>query len=237
MNESVQKSKESVHDADELMFMVKGLQSSNSSSAQIIDMLEILEGLAPFLDKTKVIELKCKNCDSYAPCFFPLEDDYDVIDTHAYCHKKGQPLHHLTFLSIAKCREFSRKAQVELADLAKRIMEELRSALRGRKIYDHNEFANYPIAFELSQDSDRVTIQLGHLSEDGTFVMGDARILLVRRPDPRLGTKASQIGRALHDSDLVILVEASRSAMKHLGLKDAVGKIAASHGIPVIYDP
>ncbi|MEM0498660.1 MAG: hypothetical protein QW781_04070 [Methanothrix sp.] len=237
MSESVQKSKESVHDADELMFMVKGLQSTNSSSAQIIDMLEILEGLAPFLDKTKVIELKCKNCDNYAPCFFPLEDDYEVIDTHAYCHKKGQPLHHLTFLSIAKCRDFSRKAQIELADLARRLMEELRSALRDRKIYDHNEFANYPIAFELSQDSDRVTIQLGHMSEDGAFVMGDARVLLVRRPDPRLGNKASQIGRALHDNDLVILVEASRSAMKHLRLKDAVGKIAASHGIPVIYDP
>ncbi|MCX8206894.1 MAG: hypothetical protein N3G75_03580 [Methanothrix sp.] len=237
MSESVQKSKESGRDTEELMFMVKGLQSTNSSSAQIIDMLEILEGLAPFLDKTKVIELKCKNCDNYAPCFFPLEDDYDVIDTHAYCHKKGQPLHHLTFLSIAKCRDFSRKAQMELADLAKRLMEELRSALRNMKIYDHNEFANYPIAFELSQDSDRVTIQLGHMSEDGAFVMGDARVLLVRRPDPRLGNKASQIGRALHDSDLVILVEASRSAMKHLRLKDTVGKIAASHGIPVIYDP
>lgn len=237
MSESVQKSKESKHEADELMFMVKGLQSTNSSSAQIIDMLEILEGLAPFLDKTRVIDLKCKNCDNYAPCFFPLEDDYDVIDTHAYCHKKGQPLHHLTFLSIAKCRDFSRKAQMDLADLAKKLVEELRDALRGRKIYDHNEFANYPIAFELSQDSDRVTIQLGHLSEDGAFVMGDVHIHLVRRPDPRLGNKASQIGRALHDSDLVILVEASRSAMKHLGLKDAVGRIAASHGIPVIYDP
>lgn len=237
MSESVQKQKEPVHDADELMFMVKRLQSKNSSSAQIIDMLEILEGLAPFLDKTKVIELKCKNCDNYAPCFYPLEYDYDVIDTHAYCHRKGQPLHHLTFLSIAKCRDFSRKAQLELADLAKRLMEELRHALRDRKIYDHNEFANYPIALELSQDSDIVTIQLGHQSEDGAFVMGDARVLLVRRPDPRLGNKASQIGRALHDSDLVILVEASRSAMKHLGLKDAVGKIGASHGLPVIYDP
>lgn len=237
MSESVQKSKESGREADELMFIVRGLQSTNNSSAQIIDMLEILEGLAPFLDKAKVIELKCKNCDSYAPCFFPLEDDYDVIDTHAYCHKKGQPLHHLTFLSIAKCRDFSRKAQMELVDLAKSLMEELRYTLRGRKIYDHNEFANYPIAFELSQDSDKVTIQLGHMSEDGTFVMGDAHVILARRPDPRLGSKASRIGRALHDSDLVILVEASRSAMRHLGLKDAVDKIAASHGIPVIYDP
>jgi uncharacterized CHY-type Zn-finger protein len=237
MSEPVQKSKESEHEADELMFLVRGLQSTNSPSAQIIDMLEILEGLAPFLDKTRVIELKCKNCDSYAPCFFPLEDDYDVIDTHAYCHRKGQPLHHLTFLSIAKCRDFSRKAQMELVDLAKRFMEELRYALRDRKIYDHNEFANYPIAFELSQDSDRVTIQLGHISEDGAFVMGDAQVHLVRRPDPRMGSKASQIGRALHENDLVILVEASRSTIKHLGLKDAVGKIAASHGIPVIYDP
>lgn len=237
MSEPVQKSKESGREADELMFMVRGLQNSNSSCAQIIDMLEILEGLAPFLDKNRVIEIKCKNCDSYAPCFFPLEDDYDVIDTHAYCHKKGQPLHHLTFLSIAKCRDFSRKAQTEMADLANMLMEELRRALQGRKIYDHNEFANYPIAFELSHDSDRVTIQLGHISEDGAFVMGDAQVHLVRRPDPRLGSKASQIGRALHESDLVILVEASRSAMKHLGLKDAVGKIATSHGIPVIYDP
>lgn len=237
MNESVQESKGSKMESEELLFMIKGIQQRNGVSAQIIDLLEILEGLAPFLDRSTIIELKCKNCDSYAPCFFPMDDDYDVVDTHAYCHKKGKPLHHLTLLSIAKCMEFSRKAQIDMAELARSILAELRVMLKDKKVYDHYEFANYPLDFGLSYDSEKATIKLGHRSADGAFVVGDAQIHLVRRADPRMGKKASQIGKALHNSDVILLVEASKSAMKHLGLKEAVDKVAANRKIPVIYDP
>ncbi len=47
---------------------------------RVAEVLAILEGIAPFLDREVVIGLKCKGCDNYASSSFPLSKDFWVVE-------------------------------------------------------------------------------------------------------------------------------------------------------------
>ena len=47
---------------------------------RVTDALAILEGIAPFLSKDAIIDIKCKSCDNYSSASFPLSRDYWAVD-------------------------------------------------------------------------------------------------------------------------------------------------------------
>lgn len=103
----------------ELLFAVKAAQQSlpEGVSPQMGEILAFIEGMAPFLKKETLIQIKCSSCDNYAPSFFPSEDDFSVVEPRAFCHAKKQPHHHLNLFTIAKCLEHSKEAQKNFCSL------------------------------------------------------------------------------------------------------------------------
>jgi hypothetical protein len=222
---------------DELLFAVRSARRDlkEGKDFRASEMLALLEGMAPFLDKDTVINLKCRTCDSYAKACFPLENDFWAVDQHEHCHAKSTSLAHLSLLKIAGCTEYSRKAQTELAELAASIVEEdLRSALAKRKLYDRKLFASYNLAFRICQDSGKVSIEFGHKSK-GEFLPGDARIHLLRRLDPGFGAEVSERIAELMKDGPVMVVEASPQIRQLLDIDCAVSWIAQKRKMDIVY--
>ncbi len=60
---------------NEILFAVREAKRNLGEAAdfRVADALDILEGIAPFLNKEAVIGMKCKSCDNYCICFVSFE--------------------------------------------------------------------------------------------------------------------------------------------------------------------
>lgn len=221
----------------ELHFAVKAAQQSlpEGVSPQMGEILAFIEGMAPFLKKDTLIQIKCSSCDSYAPSFFPGEGDFGVVEPRAYCHAKKQPHHHLNLFTIAKCPEHSKEAQKRLLELAESVVEEdLRPALADKKLYDRNAFASYDVDYRIIRDRSIVCIEFGHV-DNGDFVESGIKICIMRRLDPGFGEDAAKI-KAVHKYGRpVMVVMAARQIRRQMGIDDVLEGIAEKREMDIAY--
>ena len=71
-----------MNNKNEILFAVreaKGILGAGTDF-RVNDAFAIFEGIAPFLDKETIIEMKCKGCDNYASASFPLSNDFWMVD-------------------------------------------------------------------------------------------------------------------------------------------------------------
>jgi len=222
---------------DELLFVVKNAQHSLPSGInnRIGEILNFVEGMAQFLDKNTVTDMKCRTCDNYGSSFFPLEGDYKVVDCHEYCHVKKQPLHHMTLLTVAKCLDYSKEKQARLEALAKAIIEEdLKPGLAGKKLYDRRSFRNFPLEYRISQNAKGVCIQLGHKTSE-EFVEGDVNLHLLRRLDPKYADLSTRILSGLQKGEAVMVVEGNQNTRRQLGLDDVLDRMGKGRKMDIVY--
>jgi hypothetical protein len=222
---------------DELLFAVKAAQHSLPPNANsgVIDILAFLEGMAQFLDKDTILEMKCRNCDNYAPSFFPIDKDFEVVDSHEYCHTKKQPFHHMTLFTIARCLDYSEDSQKEVLKFAEDIVdEELRPALEDRKLYDRHIFASYDVEYNVDTDNDKACIELGHKA-NGSFEGSGIKLYLLRRLDPGWGGASKEINEGIQYDRQVVVVSASHQMRRWMGLDDVLGSIAKKRKMDIVY--
>lgn len=198
------------------------------------EMLNLLEGMAPFLNRGIIIDIKCKSCDNYAKSFFPLEDDFHAVDLHEYCHAKRASLQHLSFSKLAGCMQHSKSSREELLGLAESILEEdLRPAFAERKLYDRSKFATCKIDFQVSQEPGKVCIEFGHRTQGG-FVGSNMRLCLLRRLDPGMGAEASEkIALMLKDKPIIV-DEASQRFRRMLDIDYILEWIAKKRKMDIV---
>jgi len=224
-------------DKNEILFAVREAKRALGVGAdfRVADMLAVLEGIAPFLNKEAIIRMKCKSCDNYAPASFPLNNDFWAVDESEYCHAKEASLKNLTALKLASCTQYSQAAQKELESLAKAILEEdLRPAFSERKLYDRKEFASYSVAFRLQPGNGNVCIDFGHVTNEG-FACCDLKLYLLNRLDPGFGAQASQkIAEAL-GSGPVLAVKAGQQTRKLLDIDYVLEWIAKKRKMDIVY--
>jgi hypothetical protein len=222
---------------DELLFAARAAHQSLSANtnSSITEILAFLEGMAQFLDKKTIIDMKCKKCDHYAPSFFPIENDFDVVDSHEFCHEKKQPLHHLTLFTIAKCMKYSEESKQELLKLADAIVKEhLQPYLEDKKLYDPREFTSYDLEFDVKPSCGMVCIEFGH-SGNGKFVGGDIKLYLLKRLDPGLGDKTKKIIEKFQKNKPIIVVNASQKMRRSMDLDDVLENIAKKRDMDLVY--
>ena len=228
--------KEEVDVKGELLFAVKAAEQSlpEGASPQMGEILAFIEGMAPFLKKDTLIQIKCFSCDNFAPSFFPSEGDFSVVESRAYCHAKKQPLHHLNLFTIAKCQEHSKEAQKRLLELAKSVVEEdLRPALAGKKLYDRNAFASYDVDYRIIPERSMVCIKFGH--DDGDFVESGIKICILRRLDPGFGEDAKKIKSVHKYGRPVMVVMAARQIRRQMGIDEVLEGIAEKRGMDIAH--
>ncbi len=221
---------------DELQFVVRAAQQGlpEGLNHRIGDILSFLEGMALFLDKETIMKMKCRECDEYASSYFPLNDEYDVVDSHEYCHVKAMPFHHLSLFTIAKCTAYSKERQILLERLALDLVEELRLLLADKRLYDRQLFACFPIDFQASPHGRRVFIELGHIGDD-CFSGSGIRLHLLERLDPGFGPSSSEIGRSLAKGERTLVAEASDAARRALDLDRILGLMAERRKMNIVY--
>jgi hypothetical protein len=202
---------------------------------RVADALDILGGIAPFLDKDAIVNMKCKNCDNYASASFPLSHDFWVVEHSEHCHLKDASIKNLTALRLAGCAEYSRRAQEELEALGKAIMEEdLRPAFVERKLYDRCKFASYSVAFRLQSSPGSVCIEFGHKTDEG-FACCDIQLYIVQRLDPGFGAENSQkVADALRNGP-AMLVKASQQTRRQLDIDYLLEWIAKKRKMDIVY--
>jgi hypothetical protein len=221
----------------ELLFAVKAAEQSltEGASPQIGEILAFIEGMAPFLKKDTLVQIKCYSCDNYSPSFFPSEDDFSVVEPRAYCHAKKQPHHHLNLFTIAKCPEHSKEAQKRLLELAKSVVEEdLRPALADKKLYDRNAFASYDVDYRIIPERSMVCIEFGH-DDDGDFVESGIKICILRRLDPGFGEDAKKIKSVHKYGRPVMVVMAARQIRRQMGIDEVFEGIAEKREMDIAY--
>lgn len=222
---------------DELLFAVKAAKHSipKGINSHVGEILAFVEGMAPFLGRDIIINLKCHNCDNYAPSFFPVEGDFDIVDPHEYCHVKGQGLHHLSLFTIAKCVEHSQKAQKEMMDLAKRMVEgDLNPTMADKKLYDRNAFASYDLEFKIKPRIGEICIEFGH-QNNGDFVDSGIKICLLKRLDPGYGEQTSSIKAVQKSGQMAMVVMAGRNIRRQMGLDEILDKVAEKYYMNIVY--
>jgi len=202
---------------------------------RIAEAMDIMEGIAPFLEKEVVIGLKCKNCDSYASASFPLSRDFWEADSDEYCHQKENSLKNLNTLKLAGCPQYSSQEREELMRLGQEIIEEdLKPAFCDRKLYDRHKFASYNVAFRMLSNPGNICIQFGHLT-DGGFAGNDIRLFIIRRLDPGFGEEASsRISEALKKGPVMAL-RASPQIRRQLDIDYVLEWIAKKRKMDIVY--
>lgn len=202
---------------------------------RITDVLDIMEGIAPFLEKEVIIGLKCKNCDSYASASFPLSNDFWAVDNNEYCHEKNTSLKNLNALKLAGCRQFSSQEKEELMKLGQEILDEdLKPGFKDRKLYDRNRFASYSVAFRLLSNPGNICIEFGHFT-DGGFTCSDIRLYIIKRLDPGFGEEASRkISEALKRGP-VMAVKANMQIRRQLDIDYVLEYIAKKRKMDIVY--
>ncbi|MGC9514589.1 hypothetical protein [Methanocrinis sp.] len=231
------KGREEANSQSELIFAVKAAQQSlpEGVSPQMGEILAFIEGMAPFLKKDTLIQIKCSSCDNYAPSFFSGEDELGVVEPRAYCHAKKQPLHHLNLFTIAKCPEHSKDAQKRLLELAESlVVEDLRPALADKKLYDRNAFASYDIDYRIIPERSMACIEFGH-DDDGDFVESGIKICILRRLDPGFGEDAAKIKAAHKYGRPVMVVIAARQIRRQMGIDEVLEGIAEKREMDIVY--
>lgn len=222
---------------DELLFAVKAAQHSLPPNANsgVGDILAFLEGMARFLDKDTILKMKCQNCDNYASSFFPIGKDFEVVDSHEYCHAKKQPFHHMTLFTIARCLEYSEDSQKELLKLAWNVVDEnLRPALEDHKLYDRHIFASYDVEYHVEPDNDKACIELGHKA-NGRFEGSGIKLYILSRLDPGWGAASKEINERIQYDRQVVVVSASHQMRRWMGLDDVLGNIAKKRKMDIVY--
>jgi len=139
---------------DDLLLAVKDARRDleDGTSYRAADMLDVLEGLAPFLDRQALVKMKCSSCDNYAKASFPLPGDFNVVDNHEYCHAKSLPISHLSLFKIAECSSYKKDCSEELLRQVQSLLDEdLVPAFAERKLYDRNRFTSCKVAFRLTE--------------------------------------------------------------------------------------
>lgn len=199
------------------------------------DAINALEGIAPFLDKNTIIDIKCKGCDNCALSSFPSLNDLCTIDNSDYCHANRLPMDRLSILRMAGCNKFSQKAQNDLECLASAILEEdLKPAFEDRKLYDKKRFASYKASFRMIQNPGNICIELGYES-DGAFTPSDLKLCILRRLDPGFGPIASQkIASVLKDKP-ILLVAANKQTRRQMDIDYILEWIAKKRKLDIVY--
>ena len=221
----------------ELLFAVKAAEQSlpEGTSPTIWEVLAFVEGMAPFLDKETLIQLKCDSCDNYARSFFSGEGEFGVVVPRAYCHAKKQPLHHLSLFTIAKCPDHSQDDQRELFELAESVVaEDLRPALANKKLYDRNAFASYDVDYRIIQKRSMVCIEFGH-DDDGNFVESGIKICILRRLDPGFGEDSAKIKAVQTYGRPVMVVMAARQIRRQMDIDEVFERIAEKREMDIVY--
>jgi hypothetical protein len=221
----------------EILFAVreaKGILGADPDF-RVKDAFAIFEGIAPFLDKEKIIEMKCECCDNYASSSFTLSNDFWIVDKSEYCHSKEASLKNLTPSKLASCTQYTRKSQEDLENLAKAIIEEdLKPAFLERKLYDRSLFANYNVDFRLKSGPGKVSIEFGHKTNE-SFTCSSMELYLVKRLDPGFGEQASRkIAEALKNG-IVLVVKISPSTRKQQDIDYMLEWIAKKRKMDIVY--
>ncbi len=205
------------------------------SDFRIADVMETMEGIAPFLDKEVIIGLKCKNCDSYARGSFPLSNDFWAVDENEHCHEKKTSLKNLNALKLAGCHQYSCQEREELMKLGQDILEEdLRPGFSDRKLYDRSKFASYSVDFRMLSNPGNICIEFGHLT-DGGFTCSDIRLYIIKRLDPGFGEDASRkISEAVKKGPVMAL-EANLQIRRQLDIDYVLEWIAKKRKMDIVY--
>lgn len=222
---------------NEILFAVREAKRTLGEDAdfRVADALNVLDGIAPFLDKDAVIRMKCMGCDNYAPASFPLANDFWVVDKNEYCHARKASLKNLSTLKLASCDQYSHKAQDELESLGKSILEEdLRPALAERKLYDRCKFASYCIAFRFQSSPGCVRIEFGHKTDEG-FACSDIQLYILNRLDPGFGAEASKKISQKMLNGPVMVVKASAQTRRQLDIDYVLEWIAKKRKMDIVY--
>ena len=223
--------------ANEILSAVREAKKHIGAGAdfRISDALDTLEGIAQFLDKEAITGLKCRNCDNYASCSFPLSGDFWAVDKNEYCHEKKTSLKNLNALKLAGCRQYSRQETEELLKLGQEILDEdLTTGFSDRKLYDRNKFASYSVAFRLLSYPGKICIEFGHLT-DGGFTCSDIRLYIIKRLDPGFGDEASRkISEALKRGP-VMVVKANMQIRRQLDIDYVLEWIAKKRKMDIVY--
>lgn len=222
---------------NELLFAVREARKNLKDDADFrtADMLAVFEGIAPFLDRETILNMKCKGCDSYSCSYFLLSKDFWAVEDQDYCHAKNLPLKHLNALKMAGCVDYSQDDQRNLHDLVNSILEEdLRPAFVERRLYDRNLFASYSVAFLVKKDNGNVCIEFGHKSGE-KFVGSDIKLHFIRRLDPGLGPAASERIAGSLKSGSAMVVEASQQTRRMLDIDYVLEWIAKKRKMDIVY--
>jgi hypothetical protein len=221
---------------NELLLAIKEARKALREGAdlRLTDILGILEGIAPFLDKNTVINIKCRLCDYYAQASFPLEDDFYAVENQSYCHAKKLSLKNVSLLKIMACQYFSQNARGEAAELASSLLADLRAAFADRKLYDKKLFASFNADVKLQEEDGHICLELGHWSA-GTFNGSGIKLHLLRRLDPGFGPAASEkIAKAL-SSQSILVAEMGPQERQPPNLATALKGIAERRKMDIVF--
>jgi len=226
-----------MEDKHEILHAVREAKKHLGDGAdfRIADAIDIMEGIAPFLDKEVVIELKCKKCDNYAAASFPLNNDFWAVDNNEYCHEKKNALKNLSALKLAGCFQYSRQETEGLIKLGQEILDEdLKPGFSDRKLYDRSKFASYSVAFRLLSNPGNICIEFGHLN-DGGFACSDIKLYIIKRLDPGFGEEASRrISEALKRGP-VMAIKANMQIRRQLDIDYVLEWIAKKRKMDIVY--
>lgn len=221
----------------EILFAVREARRILGEGAdfRVADMLAILEGIAPFLDKEVVIELKCKGCDHYSSASFPLSNDFCMVEDSDHCHAREVSLKNLTAVKLAGCPQYSEKVQEDLANLGRAILEEdLGPAFSERRLYDRSKFASYSVAFRMLSNPGNVCIEFGHETEEG-FACSDIKLYILRRLDPGFGAADSQTISEAMKTGPIMAVKAGLQTRRQLDIDYVLEWIAKKRKMDIVY--
>jgi hypothetical protein len=222
---------------NELLSTIKDAKKHLGEGAdfRVADAMDVMEGIAPFLDKEVIIGLKCRRCDRYSSASFPLSNDYWAVDSNEYCHQKNNALKNLNALKLAGCPQYSCQEKEDLTRLGQDIIEEdLKPVFSERKLYDRHKFASYSVAFRLLSNPGNVCIEFGHLT-DGGFASSDIRMYIIKRLDPGFGEEASRKISAALKKGPVLALKANMQIRRQLDIDYVLEWIAKKRKMDIVY--
>jgi hypothetical protein len=221
---------------NELLLSIKEFRNSlkDDTHFRIKEMMDVLEGITPFLDKETIVRIKCSGCDNFATSFFPLSEDYWAVENSEYCHAKKMSLKNLKLMKLASCDEFSTKAQENLDDLMNHILEEdLKPSIADKKLYDKKFFNSFPVAFRVSHNPGKACIEFGH-TLDKLFEPFNTTIHLIRRLDPGFGPEDSKRIAEVLKTGLAVVAKSSQQSRITLDLDRIIESISEKRKISTV---
>ncbi|MCJ7443754.1 MAG: hypothetical protein MUO26_04360 [Methanotrichaceae archaeon] len=220
----------------DLFLALKELKKNlkNGTDYRVVEMMEIFEGIAPFLDRQTIIRIKCSGCDNYAKASFPLSSDYWAVEKADYCHANIISLKNLKLSKLAICNKYSSETQESMKVLANSIIEDLEPFVEVKTLYDRRHFASFSIDLRMICEPGKVCIEFGHKIND-LFEPFGVIIHLVKRLDPGFGPEnARRLAESLKTGS-TIAVECSQQSRSMLDLDNILKDISAKHKLNIVY--